>query len=145
MDAGVWLVLPGILGGICLAAFLVGLNRRPSRPRLASRSPLEPVSPDMINMAHIRVGGIGGLGMVAACAVIAVYMPEIRYALSIGVGLGAALAAILIVVRSTSRQARPGGGGPHANAILRLDDIPAPAPDGIEIRRPRRQRAIATA
>jgi hypothetical protein len=49
----------------------------------------------MINMAHIRVAGIGGLGMVAVCGVIAIYVPEIRYAISIGIALGAALAAVV--------------------------------------------------
>jgi hypothetical protein len=45
MDVGLWLVLLGILGGTCIAAFLAWLNRRPSPPGLAKRSPLEPLSP----------------------------------------------------------------------------------------------------
>lgn len=122
MDVGLWLVLPGILGGACIAAFLAWLNRRPSPPGPAKRSHLEPLSPDMINMAHIRVAGIGGLGMVAVCGVIAIYVPEIRYALSIGLALGAALAAVLIVYRA--RTERPGADGQdsHPNAMLSLDD-----------------------
>ena len=99
----------------------------------------------MINMAHIRVAGIGGLGMVAVSAVIAIYVPEIRYALSTGVALGAALAAFLIVLRAKHRAATPGQGGPHADAMLPLDDTPAAAHDGIDIEGPRRHGAIATA
>jgi hypothetical protein len=114
-------VLPGILGGICVAAVLAWLNRRPSHPDLATR-PLEPLSPDMINMAHIRVAGIGGLGMVAVSAVIAVYVPEIRYALSIGIVLGAALAGVLIVYRARAERPASDGQDSRPNAMLSLDD-----------------------
>ena len=51
------------------------------------------MSPDLINMAHIRVAGVGGLGMLGAAVVTAISLPEIGVALVAGVGLGAAIAA----------------------------------------------------
>lgn len=127
MDVGLSVVLPGLLGGICIAALLSWLNRRPSGAGAVSRSALEPVSPDTINMAHIRVAGTGGLGLVAACVIIAMYLPELRYALSIGLGLGAALATILIVARAHTRPGASGDRGPRAHAMLPLDDRPSAA------------------
>ena len=145
MDVGFSLVLPGVVGGLCIAALLAWLNRRPSSPGLVKCSALEPLSPDTINMAHIRVAGIGGLGLVAACLIIAMYLPELRYALSIGLGLGVALAAILIVVRAKARRTASGDRGPHANAMLPLDDAPSAADERIDIDGRKRERAIATA
>ena len=145
MDVGLSVVLPGLIGGLCIAALLAWLNRRPSPAGVVSRSKLEPLSPDTINMAHIRVAGIGGLGLVAACLIIAMYLPELRYAMSFSLGLGVALAAILIAARAKTRRAAPGDRGPHANAMLPLDDEPPAAHDRIEIDRPSRKRTLATA
>ena len=57
METGLALMLPGLLGGLVLAAVLARLNRTPSS-KLSRRSELEPISPDVINMAHIRVAGV---------------------------------------------------------------------------------------
>lgn len=140
MDVGLSLMLPGLLGGLCIAALLAWLNRRPSRAGVVKRAALEPLSPDTINMAHIRVAGIGGLGLVAACIVIAMYLPELRYALTISLGLGAALAGILIVARAKARVAAPND--PHANAMLPLDDAPSAARERMDADGPWR-RALA--
>jgi peptidoglycan/LPS O-acetylase OafA/YrhL len=145
MDVGLSLMLPGLLGGLIIAALLAWLNRRPSAPGVVKRSALEPLSPDTINMAHIRVAGIGGLGLVAACIIIAMYLPELRYALSISLALGAALAAILIVARAKAGRTASDDRGPHASAMLPLD-APSSAPhERIEVRTPGRLRAVARA
>ncbi len=94
------LMLPGIVGGLIVAVLLFVLNRRPSDASASPRRILEPLTTDLINMAHIRVAGIGGLGMVAAAVVIAVNVPEIGWSLPAGVGLGGVLAAALIAYRS---------------------------------------------
>ena len=79
------LLLPGVVGGLLLAALMAHLNRRPSSG-VVSRSRLEPMSPDLINMAHIRVTGVGGLGMLGAAVVTAFSLPEIGVALAVGAG-----------------------------------------------------------
>jgi hypothetical protein len=60
---------------------------------------LDPVTPDHINMAHIRVAGVGGLGLVAMAAVVAWNVPEIAVAMTIALVTGVALAAGLIAWR----------------------------------------------
>ena len=113
METALALMLPGIVGGLVVALVLARLNRTPaSRP--ASRSALEPISPDMINMAHIRVAGVGGLGLMAASLVVAVNLPEIGFALLVSAVLGAIVGGVLIVYRS--RLNPPGTSGP--------DDMP---------------------
>ena len=87
MDMALVLIVPGLIGGLVLAGLLARLNRRPSSG-LVKRSALEPISPDVINMAHIRVAGVGGLSMIAAGVVIAVYLPEIGLSLLAGVDSG---------------------------------------------------------
>lgn len=145
MDVGLSLTLSGLLGGLSIAALLAWLNRRPSSPGVVTRSALEPLSPDTINMAHIRVAGTGGLGLVAAIIIIAMYLPELRYALSISLVLGAALAAILIVARAKARRTGSDDRGPHANAMLPLDAPSSAAHEGIDVSRPGRLRAVARA
>ena len=120
MDVALALVVPGLVGGLLLAALLVRLNRRPSSG-LVRRSTLEAVSPDVINMAHIRVAGIGGLSMIAAGIIIAVNLPEIGLSLVTALSLGAALAVGMIVYRSRSTSAREGQNGGLPPSVLALD------------------------
>lgn len=115
------LVLPAVVGGLLLAGVLVRLNQRPSSG-VVRRSALEPPSPDLINMAHIRVAGVGGLGMLGACLVTAISLPEIGIALTAGVGLGAAIAVGLIAYRSRSSAADTGGDDGRPPLVLALDD-----------------------
>jgi hypothetical protein len=96
-------------------------------------------------MAHIRVAGTGGLGLVAAILIIALYLPELRYALSIGVGLGAAFGGLLILARARTRAGAPGDRGPRANAMLPLDDRTTVARAAIDADRPGREQAFAVA
>jgi len=115
------LLLPGVLGGLLLAALMAHLNRRPSSG-VVSRSRLEPMSPDLINMAHIRVTGVGGLGMLGAAVVTAFSLPEIGVALAVGAGLGAAIAVGLVAYRGRSLAAGPGGQDGRPPSVLALDD-----------------------
>jgi hypothetical protein len=118
------LLLPAFVGGLLLAGVLLRLNRRQSSG-VVRRSALEPMSPDLINMAHIRVAGVGGLGMLGAAVVTAVSLPEIGVALVTGVGLGAAIAAGLIAYRRRSSAAGPGGPGRYVGqppSVFALDE-----------------------
>jgi hypothetical protein len=116
----VTLLLPALLGGLVLAGLLQWLNRRPSSG-VVRQSMLEPMSPDLINMAHIRVAGVGGLGMVGAVVVTAISLPQIGIALSAAVGFGAAMAAGLVAYRARSSAATRGGDG-RPPTLLALDD-----------------------
>jgi hypothetical protein len=115
------LLLPAFVGGLLLAGVLLRLNRRQSSG-VVRRSALEPMSPDLINMAHIRVAGVGGLGMLGAAVVTAVSLPEIGVALVAGVGAGAAIAAGLIVYRRRSSAAGPRADDGQPPRVLALDD-----------------------
>src|SRR5258708_31341177 len=115
------LVLPAVVGGLLLAGVLVGLNRRPSSG-VATRSTLEPMSPDLINMAHIRVAGVGGLGMLGAVVVTAMSLPEIGGAMVAAVGLGAAIAVGLIAYRGRPSVPGPDGHDGRPPSVLALDD-----------------------
>jgi len=114
------LLLPGVVGGLLLAALMAHLNRRPSSG-VVSRSRLEPMSPDLINMAHIRVTGVGGLGMLGAAVVTAFSLPEIGVALAVGAGLGAAIAVGLVAYRGRSH-VDSGGQDGRPPSLLALDD-----------------------
>ena len=120
METALALMLPGLLGGLVLAAVLARLNRTPST-KLNRRSELAPISPDVINMAHIRVAGVGGLGMMATALIIAFNLPEIGFALLIAVALGAITAVSLIVYRSRSSQSGGGGYNDWPPGVLTLD------------------------
>ncbi|HEY2435244.1 MAG TPA: hypothetical protein VGI12_21415 [Vicinamibacterales bacterium] len=115
------LVLPALVGGLLLAGVLVCLNRRPSSG-VVTRSPLEPMSPDLINMAHIRIAGLGGLGMLGAVVVTALALPEIGVALAASVGIGAAIGAGLVAYRSRSTAAGAGGQNGEPPSLLALED-----------------------
>lgn len=115
------LVLPAVVGGLLLAGVLLRLNRRPSSG-VARRSALEPMSPDLINMAHIRVAGVGGLGMIGAGVVTAISLPEIGVALIAGVGLGVAIGVGLIAYRSRSSADGSDGDDGRRSGVLALDD-----------------------
>jgi len=128
------LLLPGVVGGLLLAALMAHLNRRPSSG-VVSRSRLEPMSPDLINMAHIKVAGLGGLGMVGAVLVTAIALPQIGVAMIAGVGAGAALAAGLVAYRIRSTFGDAGHDGPPPS-LLALEDRGAP----VAPRDPRLQR-----
>lgn len=123
MDVALALVVPGLVGGFVLALLLARLNSRTS-PDPVRRSSLEPVSPDLINMAHIRVAGVGGLGMMAAGVVIAIYVPEIGISLLTGFVLGTIGAIALIAWRSRAAATGRGGHDGSLPSIVAREDAP---------------------
>lgn len=121
METGLALMLPGLVGGLVLAVVLARLNRTPSSTE-RGRSALMPISPDMINMSHIRVAGVGGLGMMAVSLIVAVNIPEIGFALLIAAVLGGVIGGGLIVYRSRSNPPATGGSDDMPPALLTLRD-----------------------
>jgi hypothetical protein len=97
MEPLLFIVVPGVLGGLLLALFLARVQGRADAPALAKR--LEPPSPGLINMARIRINGVGGLGMVAMASAVAAFVPRIRATMLLAFVLGVALAAALIARR----------------------------------------------
>ena len=121
------IVVPGVLGGVVVAV-LIGLWA--SKPRgLRPQTRLEAPSPNLINMARIRVDGVGGLGMVAMAITVAIFVPRIRSSMAIALLLGAIFAAALIAYR---RRQGPLGSNttPGAHAMFPMDvpSPPSPAP-----------------
>jgi hypothetical protein len=120
------IVLPGMLGGLILALLINTLGRRPSKDIVDAR--LEPPSPHLINMAHIRVAGGGGLGMVAMAITVAIFVPRIRSSMAVALVLGCALGVGLIAYR---RRQGPLGSSttPGARSMFPIE-WPAPTPIG---------------
>lgn len=143
MDVVLVPVLVAVVGGWLLAGALALMNRRASSDAI-TRSAVEPLAPDAINMAHIRVEGVGGLGLIATGVIVAITLPAIGFSLLAGVGLGAVIAVGLVAYRSrVSATLRPGGFDGQPPSLLMLDDHPVQV-------RPRaghelRARAAATA
>lgn len=94
MDPATLLLIPGVLGGLALAFVLRRVNRQDAVP--VPFHP-EPLSTDVINMAHVKVAGVGGLGLVAMALVVASVIPQIGRSLAVGFLAGAALAVALIL------------------------------------------------
>jgi hypothetical protein len=88
-------MIPGILGGLVVAVLLRRMNR--ARPVPIDPARAEPLSTDIINIAHIKVAGVGGLGLVAMAIIVAVGIPEIGRSLAVGLLAGALLAVTLIL------------------------------------------------
>ena len=123
MEPLVIVLVPGLVGGFVLAMLMARkhINLRPSG---AGR--LEPPSPSLINMAHIRVQGGGGLGIVAAVIAVAVFDPRIRLMIGFAVLCGGVVGAVLIMRRRADGPfpSGPDGSGPHS--LLGLDRTGSP-------------------
>ena len=119
MEPVLIILIPGVLGGIILAALIAG-KRITLRTDGVDRQ-LAPASPSLINMAHIRVEGGGGLGIVAAVIAVALADPRLRLATAIAAVLGAVFAAVLIARRRARGPLTSSGddAGPHS--MLGLD------------------------
>jgi hypothetical protein len=123
------ILVPGLLGGLVLAVLIA---RGAFASARAGGRPLEPPSPTLINMAHIRVEGLGGLGMVTAVVVVALVDPRIRLAIALSALAGAALAVAMIVRRRGSGPLPSGTNHPGAHILLpqgRFDRFKA---DGVQ-------------
>jgi hypothetical protein len=120
-------LIPGLLGGVVLALFILSVRLPARQP--ARWHPLEPPSPGHINMARIRVDGVGGLGMVAMATTVALFEPRIRLAMIIAVVLGAFLGIVLIVLRRDGPLSS-GSHDPGARSMLPLDGAQRAEPGG---------------
>ena len=107
-------LVPGVLGGIILAALLAS-KRITLRPGGVDRRLAAP-SPSLINMARIPVEGGGGLGIVAAVIAVALAEPRIRVVIGIAALLGGGFAWVLILLRRGRGPLVSGGddSGPHS-------------------------------
>ena len=131
MDPVVLVVVPGFVGGLAIALTIFLRQRRGSDPgSLAAPPRPHRPSTDIINASSIRVAGIGGLGLVAMAAAVALNVPRIGQTLGIGLILGLALAAVMIVRRRRSGAMPSSGRQAGANTILALDTEAAPEPRG---------------
>src|SRR3954447_6613306 len=122
MEPLVLILVPGTLGGLALALLIPRLRRR--TPVVVPHD-LEPASPTLINMAHIKVEGVGGLGMVAAVLAVAAFDPRIRAAILVAAALGTAMAITLIALRGRPGPRPSGTAGPDGRLPLGLDRGPA--------------------
>jgi hypothetical protein len=120
MEPLVMILIPGLFGGLVLA--LIIATRRHRTPSVVVQKRLEAPSPELINMAHIRVEGIGGLGMVAAVIAVAITDPRIRLVTLAALVLGGALALLLIYYRRAAAEASSDGDGSANRSTLHLDD-----------------------
>jgi hypothetical protein len=114
MEPLVLVLVPGLLGGIVVALIVWRLRfaQDPVRHRL------EPPSPGLINMAHIRPEGAGGLGMVAMAVTVAIFVPAIRFAMATALLSGIAVAAVLIAMRRRNGPLSSGNDHPGAHSIF---------------------------
>jgi hypothetical protein len=116
MEPVIIILVSGLLGGIVLALLII--NVRIGSPSPGDGRRLEPLSPGLINMAHIRVEGVGGLGLVAMAVTVATFEPRIRFAMAIALPLGVALAAVLIALRRRTGPLSSSSHHPGAHSML---------------------------
>lgn len=134
-------ILVAAVGGGLLAGLLTLTNRKVSST-VVTRSAIEPLSPDAINMAHIKVEGIGGLGLMAAGVIVAISLPEIGVSLLAGVGLGAGIAVGLIAYRSHVSATGAGGSDGQPPSVLMLEDHAVRVPPRSDRELPRARAAV---
>ena len=118
MEPLVFVLIPGVFGGLVLALILAG-NRWKRSTTVVPRRLAAP-SPALINMARIPGEGVGGLGMVAAVIAVAVTDPRIRVATIVAAILGGGLALLLIAMRKHNGSL-PSGGDGSDGSTLHLD------------------------
>ena len=121
MEPLLLILIPGLLGGLCLFGALIVARKWRRTPTVVVSRRLDAPSPALINMAQIKVEGIGGLGMVAAVVAVAMADSRIRLAMIAALVLGGGLALLLIAAR---RHSGPlgSGTGPDDRSTLHLDD-----------------------
>ena len=109
----------GLIGGLVIAALIA--SKRINLPGTGAGRGLEPPSPSLINMAHIKVQGGGGLGIVAAVVAVAIADPRIRLAVGIAAVLGIGLAMALIAWHRRELDSS-GGGSSGPQSMLGLEE-----------------------
>lgn len=129
MDPILLVVIPGFLGGVIIAMVIIGRHRSPDANDEVRVLADEPLSTDVINMAHIKVAGVGGLGLVAVSVAVALFLPGVRRPVAVGLILGVLLGAFLILRGRKAGPMLSSGRRPGANTMLSIDD---PEPDSQE-------------
>jgi hypothetical protein len=123
MDPVTLIVVPGFLGGIVLALFVIRLRQRDHTGEIpADAYRVQPLSTDVINMARIQVAGIGGLGLVAMAVCVALFVPRIRQSIALALVLGVVFALGLILRRRAEGPMPSSGRRPGANTTLSIDE-----------------------
>jgi hypothetical protein len=112
------ILIPGLLGGLVVAALIAVTRRGTSATFVPTR--LAPPSPTLINMAYIRVEGVGGLGMVGAVAIVALADARVGLATLVALVLGSGLATALIAMRRRTGSLPSSGDGPEDRSLLHL-------------------------
>ena len=120
MDLVTPILATSLLGGLAIAWLISRLQGR--GPYTFTDAPTDlSISTDVINIAHIRAAGLGGLGLCAMALVVAVFVPRIRLAVSVGVLLGVALGVLMILRRRRTDPLPSSGGSAGANVVLSID------------------------
>ena len=120
MDPVTLVLIPSILGGFAVAWLITRLHGRGLTAPSEVPTTLS-ISTDVINIAHIRAAGLGGLGLFAMALVVALFVPAIRLAVTVGVLSGAVLAAVMIFRRRRTGPLPSSGGSAGANVVLSID------------------------
>ena len=116
----VFIVIPGLLGGVVIAVAIAMLRHR-FRSRLSKAAEgREPVA--AIDISSIRVAGIGGLGLVAMAVAVAWTFPRIGFTMELGLLLGALMAVALIIARRRFGSMPSSGQHGGANTTLAIDE-----------------------
>ncbi len=130
MNPVMLIIVPGFLGGLVIALIVIMIQRRrTSDASVVMPHRLEPLSTDMINMAHIKVAGVGGLGLVAMAAAVAFDVPMIGISITIALVLGTITAVIMIVRTNRSGPMPSSGSRMGANTVLSIDEPHDPSGD----------------
>jgi len=121
MELLIAVVVPGLLGGLVVALLAFWLQRRHEKRAASDPFTREPLSGDVINIAHIRVAGIGGAGLVAMAAIVAFTVPRIGLPIAVGAVFGVLLAVGLIAWRRRGGPMPSSGRNAGANTTLSID------------------------
>ncbi len=121
MDPATAILIPGFLGGRVVAAAIILLQRRATPQSVAVPYRSDPVTPNIINMASIKVAGVGGLGLVAMSVAVALDVPRIAQTVGLGIALGT-IGAVIVIWRRRQTGVLPSSGrGMGANTTLAID------------------------
>ena len=123
MDPATAVLIPGVLGGLIVAAIVIALERRQHAAPAVVVPIRLPITSDVINMASIKVAGLGGLGLVVMAATVAIDVPRIGQSIAVGFGLGLLGAVAAIVWRRRTGPLPSSGRHVGANTVLAIDDL----------------------
>jgi hypothetical protein len=119
MDPVTAVLIPGILGGLAFAWLISRVHGRGARS--LAEAPMDGSRAADINISRIRAAGVGGLGLLAMGLVVAWFVPRIGLTLGVGALLGAALGAVIIVLRRRNGPLPTSSGSAGANVVLSID------------------------